>query len=89
MLWEELNKMLRKIRSLVSNSNHIGIWDKALTKHECDILIKQFEKSPSSYGLIYSNSGELTINFDIKKCKQLDNPSFKDNSIVSNNNLIT
>jgi len=37
--------MLRKIRSLVSNSNHFGIYDNAFSKKECEILINQFEKS--------------------------------------------
>ena len=37
--------MLRKIRSLVSDSSFIQIYDNALSKKECDILINQFEKS--------------------------------------------
>ena len=38
--------MLRKIRSLVSNSeDFFGIYDNALSKKECEILINKFEKS--------------------------------------------
>ena len=35
--------MLRKIRSLVSNSDYFGIYDNALSKKECDFLIDYFE----------------------------------------------
>ena len=78
-----LNKMLRKILSLVSNYNFIGIFDNALTKEECHILINQFEKSPSYDGGIFYG-GQFIVDHSVKKCKQLDDPFFNDKSIISN-----
>ena len=50
--------MLRKILSLVSNYNpsFIEIYDNALTKKECEILISQFNKSPQCEGVVGSSS---------------------------------
>ena len=69
--------MLRKIRSLVSNSeDFFGVYDNALTKKECEILINQFEKSETSPG--HSVLGYYP---EEKKCMELgcyfDNKSVK------------
>jgi hypothetical protein len=47
--------MLRKIRSLVSNSDYFGIYDNALSKKECEIIINQFEKSEQGPGRLWRN----------------------------------
>ena len=70
--------MLRKIRSLVSNSDYFGIYDNDLSKKECNILIKEFEKySP--------DLGQTSMGYcpEAKKCLQLDEPRFSDNSLIS------
>ena len=70
--------MLRKIRSLVSNSDYFGIYDNALSKKECNILIKEFEKySP--------DLGQTSMGYcpEAKKCLQLD-LDFDDGSVISN-----
>ena len=70
--------MLKRIRSLVSNSDYIEIYDNVLTKKECEILINQFEKSNPFDG--YTSKGYSP---EIKKCKQIEG-SFEDNSVTSN-----
>ena len=55
--------MLKKIRSLVSNSkSFLEIYDNVIPEEECDILVAKFEKSITQRGkLLLSNSqvGEL------------------------------
>tara|TARA_B100000427_G_C15398837_1_gene546706 strand:- start:297 stop:896 length:600 start_codon:yes stop_codon:yes gene_type:complete len=71
--------MLRKIRSLVSNSeDFFGVYDNALTKKECEILINQFEKSETSPG--HSMVGYYP---EEKKCMELG-CYFDDKSVISN-----
>ena len=70
--------MLRKIRSLVSNSDYFGIYDNALSKKECNILIKEFEKSSPDVG--QTSMGYCP---EEKKCLQLD-LGFDDGSLISN-----
>ena len=73
--------MLRKIRSLVSNSDYIGIYDKALSKKECEILIKQFEKSDKIVrGNTVPNPEDTGLT---KECSELS-CQFEDKSIISN-----
>ena len=70
--------MLRKIRSLVSNSeDFFGIYDNALSKKECEILINQFEKSDKV------KPGLTTTGYhpEAKSCRQITG-NFKDNSII-------
>ena len=70
--------MLRKIRSLVSNSeDYFGIYDNALSKKECEILINQFEKSDKV------KPGLTTTGYhpEAKSCRQITG-NFKDNSII-------
>jgi hypothetical protein len=74
--------MLKKIRSLVSNSDFFGIYDNALTKKECQILINQFEKSPKREGRSYSD-GDLVVNEDQKKCIEVGDSSFSNKSVIS------
>ena len=74
--------MLKKILSLVSNSDFFGIYDNALTKKECQILINQFENSPKREGRSYSD-GDLVVNEDQKKCIEVDNSSFSNKSVIS------
>ena len=75
--------MLRKIRSLISNSDFIGIYDNALPKKECEILINQFEKSELCDGCV-GRRGKTVVDPKIKECRQLYNPHFTDGSVISN-----
>ena len=76
--------MLKKIRSLVSNSNpsHIECYDDALTKEECRILISLFEKGKKIPGYTYYN-GERVVDSDIKKSIELDALNLYDGSSLS------
>ena len=68
--------------SLFGRSKFIEIYDNALSKKECDILINQFEKSnPHDGGLIKGNGYQ--INHDLKKCRESE-WKFSDGSVVSN-----
>ena len=68
------------IKSLFrKNSNFIEVYDNALSKKECEILINQFEKSDEQYIGETSNGYEP----DQKKCMQLS-VDLKDQSVVSN-----
>jgi hypothetical protein len=75
--------MLRKIRSLVSNSDYFGIYDNALSKKECEIIINQFEKSEQGPGKVYLD-GVLQEVSHLKKCMTLDDSNFDDGSIITN-----
>jgi len=76
--------MLRKIRSLVSNSDYFGIYDNALSKQECEILINQFEKSPQQPGKVYlSGDTSASPHHDHKKSTELIDTNFSDGSIIS------
>jgi len=75
--------MLRKIRSLVSNSDYFGIYDNALSKKECEIIINQFEKSEQGPGKVYLE-GVLQEVSHLKKCMTLDDSNFDDGSIITN-----
>ena len=71
--------MLRKIRSLVSDSSFIQIYDNALSKKECDILINQFEKSDLvDWGYVAAGYRP-----ESKKCRQLS-CYFSNDDILSN-----
>ena len=74
--------MLKKILSLVSNSDFFGIYDNALTKEECQILINQFENSPKREGRSYSD-GDLVVNEDQKKCIEVEDSGFSNKTIIS------
>jgi len=75
--------MLRKIRSLVSNSDYFGIYDNALSKKECEIIINQFEKSEQGPGKIWRD-GIIQEVPAYKKCKTLNDTNFDDRSIITN-----
>ena len=74
--------MLKKLLSLVSNSDFFGIYDNSLTKEECQILINQFEKSPKREGRSYSD-GDLVVNEDQQKCIEVGDSSFSNKSVIS------
>ena len=83
-MWlEVLNRMLRKIRSLVSNSDYFGIYDNALSKKECEIIINQFEKSEQIPGSTYMGGVKQVVP-DIKKCVSLTDTHFNDGTVISN-----
>ena len=78
--------MLRKILSLVSNYNpsFIEIYDNALTKKECEILISQFNKSPQCEGVVGSSSSGRVVNKESKQSIELSDLSLWDGSTISN-----
>ena len=53
--------MLKKIRSLVSNSDFIEIHDNVLSSCDCDVLIKQFEKEDPSQFRVNSSNDSIKI----------------------------
>ena len=75
--------MLKRIRSLVSNSksnpSFIEIYDNALTKEECTMIVNQFAKSPQANSWGHTSKG---FQPEHKKCKQVNGP-FDDNSVIS------
>ena len=76
--------MLRKIRSLVSNSDYFGIYDNALSKKECEILINQFKKSPQQEGSVWSHGESRSLlRPDVKKAIELVDTKFYNGSIIS------
>jgi len=75
--------MLRKIRSLVFNSDYFGIYDNALSKKECEILINQFEKSPHTEGMLNYN-GVPRVDHSQKKSIELIGPKFSECDVISN-----
>ena len=71
------------IVNLFGISNHIKIYDNALSKKECQILINQFEKSPQVEGGVYIEN-DYGIDHDHKKCMEMKGTHFLDKSVVSN-----
>ena len=75
--------MLKRIRSLVSNFNFnpsfIEIYDNALTKEECTMVMNQFAKSSQADNWGYTSQG---FQPEQKKCKQITG-GFDDNSVIS------
>jgi len=61
---------------LFGTSNFIQIYDNALTKKECDILISQFEKSDDIEEGRFYRDGLLSTDYSYKKCKQLAGTNF-------------
>ena len=75
--------MLKKIRSLVSNSDFIEIYDNVLTQQECDRLIYLFEKSKKFPGVVVTD-GIRTENFDVKKGSEIEEAKFSKGDSISN-----
>ena len=77
--------MLRKIRSLVSNSDYFGIYDNALSEYECKLLIDLFEKSRQQPGKIFfKGSSHASVNYDHKKDTELIETKFSNGTQISN-----
>ena len=76
--------MLKKIRSLVSNSNSfVEIYDNALPVEECDIIISEIEKSPQQEGRLKQNNQSVVLP-DYKSCVELYDTKFSKGDIISN-----
>ncbi len=71
--------MLKKILSLVSNSNFNGVYDSALSSEECKLLIAQFEK-----GIHVPGESGRGVNISDKDTLELPNLRFSDSSVISN-----
>ena len=70
--------MLKRIHSLISNSNFIEQYDNSLSANECQILINQFEKSKHFEGT--TSKGVVP---EEKKCVELSGLRFSDESVIS------
>ena len=68
---------------LFGRSNHIKIYDNALSKKECQILINQFEKLPQDEGGVNMENG-YGIDHGHKKCMEMKDTNFSNKSIVTN-----
>lgn len=68
---------------MFNNKSFIEVYDNALSKKECDILISQFEKSDSSEGKLIRD-GQFIIDHSCKKSIELKDCKFSDRSIISN-----
>ena len=76
--------MLKKIRSLVSNSNSfVEIYDNALPVEECDIIISEIEKSPQQEGRLKQNNQSVVLP-DYKSCVELYDTKFSKGDIIYN-----
>ena len=74
--------MLRRIRSLVSNSeDFFGVYDNVLSRKDCEILIDQFETSDNIEA--GSTVHGLPYPFEIKNSLEVG-CDFEDGSIISN-----
>ena len=70
--------MLKKIRSLVSNSSFNGVYDNVLSSKECQLLIDKFEKgfhTPGKSARGYNPANKETI--------ELQDTRFSDSSVIS------
>ena len=68
---------------LFGRSNHIKIYDNALSKKECQILINQFEKSPQVEGGVYIEN-DYGIDQSHKQCMELKGSNFLNKNIITN-----
>tara|TARA_B100000287_G_scaffold85202_1_gene77816 strand:+ start:123 stop:728 length:606 start_codon:yes stop_codon:yes gene_type:complete len=59
-----------------SDYSFIEIYDNALTKKECEILINQFEKSDQTSDGKCFKEGLLSIDYSFKKCQELNGCEF-------------
>ena len=75
--------MLRKIRSLISNSDFIEIYDNVLTHQECDRLIHLFEKSKKMSGFVVAD-GVPTEDFGVKNGSEVEDARFSKGDSISN-----
>ena len=75
--------MLKKIRSLASNSDFIEIYDNVLTHQECDRLIHLFEKSKKMSGFVVAD-GVPTEDFGVKKGSEVEDARFSKGDSISN-----
>ena len=66
------------------NPSFVEIYDNVLTKKECDILINQFENSPSrTEGKIFSgDTNQLEVVPSVKKCMELPDMQFSNGTII-------
>mgnify|MGYP003120842194 CR=1 FL=1 len=74
--------MLKKIRSLISNSDFIEIYDNALSAQECDILIDLFKKSKKMPGLVVSG-GKWKTKPEVKKGVEVEDLRFSNADPIS------
>ena len=67
-----------------SNPSFVEIYDNVLTTKECDILINQFENSPSrTEGRIFSgDTNQLEVVSSVKKCMELPDMQFSNGTII-------
>ena len=61
----------------------IGIYDNAISKKECGIIISQFEKSIHLEGKLFNKSGEYVIDYSCKKCIEMSDPRLSRGDVIS------
>ena len=61
----------------------IGIYDNAISKEECDILISQFEKSIHLEGKMFNKSGEYVVDYSCKKCIEISDQRLSRGDVIS------
>ena len=66
-----------------SNYNFIEKYDDALSHEECNTLISYFENCDNKGKGAVTLYGKPVLNEKIKKCIQLNAPSFADKNILS------
>ncbi len=69
--------------NLFGKSNFIRIYDNALTKKECDILISTFEKSEKIPGTLYRDD-EIVEDHSYKKCIEMPDLKFSNGLSIDN-----
>ena len=74
--------MLKKIRSLISNSDFIEIYDNVLSVNECDALIHLFNRSQKIPGVVVVGS-EWQTKPEVKKGVEVDDPRFSKGDPIS------
>ena len=74
--------MLKKIRSLISNSDFIEIYDNVLSVNECDALIHLFNRSKKIPGVV-EVGGEWQTKDEMKKGIEVDDTRFSKGDHIS------
>ena len=76
--------MLKKIRSLVSNSSFIEIYDDVIPVYECERLISLFEKSDNKIEGHCGSPDGTAIRPEVKKTIELSQCGFSKGDSISN-----
>ena len=67
---------------MIRNPSFIEIYNNALTKKQCEVLISEFERSPHIEGRSHYRE-ESNVDYSIKKSIELEDIRFSDQSVIS------